>query len=339
MSTQAKPIGVALSGSHLATLFTEPSLAAQLDASGLAFAIAGVDRIDGSRPHDVTVESTVAIAALAPAVPRLGWLAAAAVHRDHPYNLARRIASADHLSGGRSGLVLGLRDGYAPAGRDSDTVWGGAGLTEGVPISIDTTRDAVAALRELWQSWPYESIIADRATRIYAHGDQIVRIGHRGVFDIEGPLTVPTTPQRSPVLAWRGTAQEEAAAVREVADLLIWPADGRQSLEEAGVLPSAPRGARIYVELKVGDADIEQQLSPLLSNPAVAGVVARPGDDTPSLLAFLNRAVALPALRAHAVPYNGHTLRDRLSLPQPSVHFPDARPAFAAPEPYVPPGR
>lgn len=45
------------------------------------------------------------------------------------------------------------------------------------------------------QSWPYESIIADRQTRIYARGEQIVHIGHRGVFGIDGPLTVPTTPQ------------------------------------------------------------------------------------------------------------------------------------------------
>lgn len=338
MSTQGKPIGVALSGAHLAGLLRDPSLAAELDASGLAFAIAGVDRIDGSGPRDVTVESTVAAAALAPRVPHLGWLAAAAVHRDHPYNLARRVASADHLSGGRSGLVLGLRDGYAPAGPDGDTAWGGAGLTAGAPISVHTALDAAAVLRELWQSWPQGSIIADRASRIYARGDQIVRIGHHGVFDIDGPLTVPTTPQGSPVLAWRATAGQEAAAARDVADLLIWPADGLRLPDGARVLGPSAGGAGSYVELRVSDSALDPQLSPFLGDPAVSGVVARPGEDTPSLLRFLRHAAAAPAVRAQAAGVRGETLRGRLSLPQPPVRFPDARPAFAAPEPYLPPG-
>jgi len=338
MSPQPKAVGVALSGAHLAALFGDRALAAELDASGLAFAVAGIDRIDGSGPADVTVDSTVAAAALAPLVPRLGWLAAAAIHRDHPYNLARRVASADHLSGGRSGLVLGLRDGYAPAGRDGDTAWGGAGLTAGAPIGIHTARDAAAALRELWQSWPEESIIADRRSRIYSRGDQIVRIGHHGVFDIEGPLTVPTTPQGSPVLAWRVTTDEEAAAAGEAADLLIWPADDQGPSKDGGALPSSARGTAVYVELSVSDEDLDPQLSPLLGNPAIAGVVARPGDDAPSLLRFLRHAATTPAIGAQAGGVPGHTLRDRLSLPHSSVQFPDARPAFPAPEPYVAPG-
>ena len=332
MSTLPKPVGVALSGTHLAALFGDRRLVAELDASGLAFAIAGIDRIDGFPPRGVTVESTVAAAALAPLVPRLGWLAAAAVHRDHPYNLARRVASADHLSGGRSGLVLGLRDGYAPSGRHGDTVWGGAGLTDGVPISVHTARDAAAALRELWQSWPEESIIADRGSRIYSRGDQIVRIGHHGVFDIEGPLTVPTTPQRSPVLAWRATTDAEAAAAREIADLLIWPA------HRPGTPPSPGPGAGIYIELRVSDDDLGRQLSPFLGDPAVAGVVARPGDGAPSLRRFLRYAATAPAIRAQAADVPGQTLRDRLSLPYSPVQLPDAQPAFAAPEPYVAPG-
>jgi alkanesulfonate monooxygenase SsuD/methylene tetrahydromethanopterin reductase-like flavin-dependent oxidoreductase (luciferase family) len=158
------------------------------------------------------VDSTIAIAALAARAPRTGWLAAAAVHRDHPYNLACRIASADHLSGGRSGLVLGLSDGYAPAGREGHEVWGGAGLTLDVPIGVSTTLDAATAIRQLWQSWPYSSIIADRDSRFYARGDQIRHIDHRGVFSIDGPLTVPTTPQGAPVLAWRARTATEAVA-------------------------------------------------------------------------------------------------------------------------------
>ena len=59
-----KPAGIALCGDHLAALLDDPRLTARLDASGLAFAVAGIDRVDGSGPAPGarTVESTVAIA-------------------------------------------------------------------------------------------------------------------------------------------------------------------------------------------------------------------------------------------------------------------------------------
>jgi len=98
------------------------------------------------------------------------------------------------------------------------------------------------------------------------------------------------------------------------------------------------RGTGVYVELRVSGEDLDRQLSPLLGDPAVAGVLARPGDDAPSLLRLLRHAATTPAIRAQADDVPGRTLRDRLSLPHPAVQFPDARPAFAAPEPYVAPG-
>lgn len=85
---------------------------------------------------------------------------------------------ADHLSGGRSGLVPGLADGNAAGGQDDDGAWGGARLTPGVPVDAGTALDAAVALRKLWHSWPYESVIADRAARIYARADQIGRVRH-----------------------------------------------------------------------------------------------------------------------------------------------------------------
>ena len=326
--------GIALSGDHLAALLEDPRLTARLDASGLAFAVAGIDRVDGSVPVPGarTVESTVAIAALAARAPRIGWLAAAAVHRDHPYNLARRIASADHLSDGRSGLVLGLSDGYAPAGRDGHEVWGGAGLTTGAPIAVATTRDAAAAIGELWQSWPYESIIADRQTRIYARGEQIVHIGHRGVFDIDGPLTVPTTPQGSPVLAWYARTAEEAEAAQGVADVLIRPV-GRDHGPGAAAA-GRPGRPRLFLELPAGGGPLGSRLRSHLADDQVAGVILPPARDEPALRELVDDIV--PGLVAagviHAATGSG-TLRERLSLPAPAPRATAGRPAFSAPEP------
>jgi alkanesulfonate monooxygenase SsuD/methylene tetrahydromethanopterin reductase-like flavin-dependent oxidoreductase (luciferase family) len=365
MTSHAKPVGIALSGEHLTALLADRALTAQLNASGLPFVVAGIDRIDPAVPRSGasavlpgqgrTVESSIATATLAARAPRLGWLAAAAVHRDHPYNLARRVASADHLSGGRAGLVLGLRDRFAPAGRDGHEVWGGAGLTGGVPVGPATTRDAASAIRALWQSWPAESIVADRETRVYARADQIKHIDHRGAFDIDGPLTVPATPQGSPVLAWRAGSTGEAAAARGVADILIWPAgepatvrgeyppledspagerDRLQAVAAAGAAGSG--GPRLYLEIPAGGTDLAARLAGYLADARVAGVILRPWRSEAVLREFLARV--LPELTGAGAVRTGWsgTLRERLSLPVPEPLPATARPAFPAPAPAAP---
>jgi alkanesulfonate monooxygenase SsuD/methylene tetrahydromethanopterin reductase-like flavin-dependent oxidoreductase (luciferase family) len=334
-SPTPKPVGVALSGDHLAALLGDRTLAGLLDGAGFAFAVAGIDRIDGSSPADHTVESTIAAAVLAARAPRLGWLAAAAVHRDHPYNLARRIASADHLAGGRSGLVLGLADGYAPEGRDGDGAWGGAGLSAGVPLGAQTARDAAAAIRDLWLSWPYASIVADHDTGIYARGEQIVHIDHRGVFAVDGPLTVPTTPQGSPVLAWYARSALEAAAAAGVADILIAPARTAAVLSRVGRArpgDEAVAAPRLFLEIPAGDAG----LPGYLADDRVAGVILRPPGDGPAFREFLRSAPAtLPGAGdpdGSRAAWTG-TLRERLSLPAPRPLPAGLRPAFPAPVP------
>jgi len=325
--TPTKPVGVALTGGHLAALLRDRDLAARLDAAGLAFAVGGVDRIDGSARAERTVESTVAVAVLAVRAPRLGWLAAAAVHRDHPYNLARRVASADHLAGGRGGLVIGLSDGYAPSGAaEGHEVWGGARLSGGVPLGVPTTRDAASVIRDLWLSWPYSSIVADRATGIYARGEQIAHIDHHGVFDVEGPLTVPTTPQTAPVLAWYARTPGEAEAAQAVADVVIRPAAQARP-------PSVTGSARLYLEFPVPAADpVPGQLAARLADAEVAGAVLRPAAGEDALARFLGDTV--PALTEVGVLGGGWagTLRDRLSLPEPPP-LTGTRPAFPAPVP------
>jgi hypothetical protein len=141
----AKPVGVALTGQHLAALLADRGLAARLNASGLAFAIAGIDRVDRGLPRQrqtgggtgTIVEPSVAAAMLAAQTPDLGWLAAA-VHRNAPGSLARRAVPADYLPGGRPGVLLGLNDQDAEAGPQQDPV---------LAWRVENTGEAAAASR------------------------------------------------------------------------------------------------------------------------------------------------------------------------------------------------
>lgn len=337
-------LAIGLGGHHLAALIANPGPASRLDATGAAFVVAGIDRIDGPAPGDVTVEPTVAAAFLATHAPGTAFLAAAAPHRDHPYNLARRVASLDHLSGGRSGLILGVRDGYAPG----DTAWGGAGLTEGAPLGVRTTRDAAVAIQKLWQSWPYESIVADHETRIFARAEQIVHIDHRGVFDIAGPLTVPSTTQGSPVLAWYADSAAAVTAAGEVADLVVLGTAEPEGIAQAAeALDAAPptrfsgdgRRPLLFVQVTVpGGRDVAGLVAAAESAAAhrgVDGVLLRPGADADIAEVVDDLASRLADLGVVRTA-EGRTLRERLALPEPARLLGGARPVFPAPQPQPP---
>ncbi|ROO84232.1 alkanesulfonate monooxygenase SsuD/methylene tetrahydromethanopterin reductase-like flavin-dependent oxidoreductase (luciferase family) [Actinocorallia herbida] len=336
--TNARFLGVGLAGRHLVALTADAGAAARLDGAGAAFVAAGIERIDGSAPDDTTLEPTIAAALLAARVPRVAVLAAAAPHRDHPYNLARRVASLDHLSGGRSGVILGLRDAYAPTGEPGREGWGGAGLTEGVPLGSATTRDAALAVAKLWQSWPHDSIVADRASGVFARAERIAYADHRGVFEVKGPLTLPTTAQGSPVLAWYAASPEEAAFA-EGADLVVL---GGSAPEEVAATAAAldghaSRRPLLFVRLDfAGDSEVAgfvARAEAAAGLPGVDGLLVRPDGAEDSVSRVLDEVV--PALTARGIvrPPGAGTLRDRLALPEPAPLLAGATPVFPAPAP------
>ena len=74
---------------------------AKLDAIFLADQAAVSDRID-FRPI-TSLEPTIVLAILAAETERIGLIATASTTYNEPYNLARRLATLDHVSGGRIG--------------------------------------------------------------------------------------------------------------------------------------------------------------------------------------------------------------------------------------------
>jgi hypothetical protein len=272
-------VGIALSGAHVAALLADRALTTRLNASGLPFAVAGLDRIDRAVPRSnaASPRSSVdsfAAATLADWAPALGWLEVAAANPDDSYDVARRVAATDHQSGGRSGLVLGLRDRSAVARYDRRQVWAGGGLA-GLPASPAATRDAATSIRAVWGA-------------------------------------VPATPQGTPVLAWRVDSTGEAAAASRVADLLIWPA-GRP--ENLAAVAAASSGARLFLEVPAGGWDLSERLAQYLADDRVAGVILRPEASETALREFIRTAAPeLTAWRLFRIGWTG-TLRERLYLP------------------------
>ncbi|WP_067447129.1 hypothetical protein [Nocardia alba] len=66
------------------------------------------------------------------------------------------------------------------------------GLSRPVDIGIAATLDAGVIARNLWQDYAFDAVVADRATSVYIDTARVRATRHHGVYDVAGPLPVPT---------------------------------------------------------------------------------------------------------------------------------------------------
>jgi hypothetical protein len=301
-------VALGLTGPNLVELTSSRALLARWDNLEAAFSVLGIDRIDGSAPSSVTLTSSAVGATLAGATGRGRFLITASPQRDHPYNIARRVASLAHLSRGRSGLLIGVRDAYAPVGPPDAAAWGGAGLGGGAALNAQTAYDAAQAVRALEQSWPHDSIIGDRETGILVRSERIVHVDIDNSFSIAGPLNAPEPATGASVIAWYDGAG---------ADLPV-RADG----DPIDLVLGGERGSVAVVSLgEEPPADL------------VSGVLLRAPSGT-SISELFDAAERLLGDGFAPTPLGG-SLRSALELAQPKPLSPAARPAFPTPKPHV----
>ena len=289
---------------------TLASFADGLERSGAAYAIIGADRAeDGSVP---SLSPTVAGGLLARRTKNIGLVVAASPRRDHPYNIARRVASVDHVGAGRVGLLPLRRDRALDLGVGEGSSWVAG------PIGAAELADAITAIRKLWRTWPIETLDPDPAVSEAA----VIRFAdHTGVFGTKGPLNSPTTPQGEPLVFWqwdggRDRFDDELAAARS-ADVIIVDASkidaflavARNTLATAA---AAGQPLQIHVRAHLTDPN-DPAVAAWRDDPAITGLALSPGAGGFAELAVRLLPSLIATLPASAA---GTTLRDRLAIPR-----------------------
>lgn len=166
------------------------------------------------------------LAALGMASRQIGLVGTATTTYNAPYDLARRLATADHLTGGRIGWNI-----VTTYNRDAALNYG----LDAHPEHDDRYARAaefVEVARRLWDSWPEDAIVGDRATGVWADTARFRPAGFHGeYYDVAGALSVPRPPQGHPVLAQAGSSPAGIELAGAVADVVFTP----QPSVEAGV--------------------------------------------------------------------------------------------------------
>ncbi|MGA5759740.1 NtaA/DmoA family FMN-dependent monooxygenase [Nonomuraea bangladeshensis] len=190
------------------------------------------------RIHDLDVagrpESLTVLSALAAVTGRLGLAGTVNATFNEPYELARRLATLDHLSDGRAAWNVVTT---------SDAFTGENFRRGGYLDRADRYRRAAEFVRlagELWDSWAPDAVTADRAAgRFLRDADAVGEVRFHGEhFDVEGRSTVPRSPQGRPVIIQAGDSDEGREFAAAHADVIFTP---HGSLED---------GRRFYADVK-----------------------------------------------------------------------------------------
>ncbi len=147
-------------------------------------------------------EPITLLSALAAVTSRIGLVATATTSYNEPYNVARKYASLDHISGGRAGWNIVTSANLSEAfnfGREAHFEHG-----ERYERAVEFT-DIVQGL---WDSWDDDAFLRDRASARYFDPAKLHFLNHKGKdFSVRGPLNVARPPQGHPVLFQAGSSE------------------------------------------------------------------------------------------------------------------------------------
>jgi FMN-dependent oxidoreductase (nitrilotriacetate monooxygenase family) len=149
------------------------------------------------------LEPFTLLTALSQHTSRIGLIATVSSTYNEPYNLARRLASVDHVSGGRAGWNI-----VTSAGADEAANFG---LDERPDHAAryDRADEFLTVAKALWDSWERGAVLADKASGRYADPARLHAIDYAGShFKVAGPLNVERPPQGHPLLVQAGSSDD-----------------------------------------------------------------------------------------------------------------------------------
>lgn len=164
----------------------------------------------------------------------LSWMAAATEHLGlaatrstsyfQPFEVARTLATLDHLSGGRAAwnVVTSFQDAEAR----------NFSREQQIPRDrrYDRAEEFLEVTCKLWDSWEDDALVADRDAPLFADPAKVHYIDHVGEwFNVRGPLNVSRSPQGYPVIIQAGASDRGKEFAAKWAEVIFVSHDSLES--------------------------------------------------------------------------------------------------------------
>lgn len=281
-------------------------------------------------------EPLTLLAALALVTEHIGLAATATTTWHHPFPIARKLASLDHISGGRAGWHT---------------------VTSADELHNRRADEFLRVVKALWDSFDDEAVVRDKAGARYYDPAGLHTPHHRGEhFSVRGPLNISRPPQGHPVVFQAGSAEkgrEFAARHGEVVITTEHELSAAQAFyadikARAAGFGRDPVNVLVWQRLTplVASSEAEarrlaaESADPLAAGPVLAGTPEQLADHIETWfhayaadgfhLSFPHLPDPAEDFVDHVVPllqqrglfrieYEGTTLRENLGLPRPAA--------------------
>ncbi|PWN52523.1 Nitrilotriacetate monooxygenase component A/pristinamycin IIA synthase subunit A [Violaceomyces palustris] len=171
------------------------------------------------------IDPLLLISAMAAATKNLSFGLTATTSYQHPYELARRFSTLDHLTNGRVGwnVVTGYLDSAARqfGGKQQDLH----------AKRYDVAHEYMEVVYKLWESsWADDSVVQDASKEIYTRPERVRQINHKGQYydSVPGPHICEPSPQRTPLIYQAGSSGPGMAFAAKHAEAIFIAAHNPQ---------------------------------------------------------------------------------------------------------------
>src|SRR5689334_19761061 len=169
--------------------------------------------------HDLDVvgrpESLTVLSALAAVTTHLGLAATVNSTFNEPYELAKRLATLDHLSGGRAAWNI-VTSWDAFTGENFRR----GGFLDKADRYV-RAQESLRIVRKLWDSWTADDLVLDQVAGTFARAGAGAFADSGDHFRIRGRFGLPPSPQGRPVIIQAGDSDEGREFAASGADVIF----------------------------------------------------------------------------------------------------------------------
>ena len=203
-----------------------------------------IDRVH----YSAWMEPYALLSALSAHTKNIGLVCTASTTFEQPYTIARKFATLDLISGGRSGWNM--------VTSSNDTESQNFGNQPHLPRSerYRRGREFLEVVRGLWDSWDEDAFIRDKESGIFIDRSKMHELNHHGdFFHVRGPLNVARSPQGQPVVVQAGASDDGRQVAAEMAEVVFSASDSIEHARElyADVKGRAAKSGRDPDHLKI----------------------------------------------------------------------------------------
>ncbi len=244
------------------------------------------------------LEPVTLLSALSAVTEHIGLIGSISSTFSEPYNVARQLASLDHLSNGRAGWNL------------VTSAYGEENFGRELPNHDDRYQLAAEfaeAIRALWDTWGTDAIRIDREHGVYADASKVRYADFKSEhFSIRGPLNVARPPQGYPIIAQAGSSDAGQNVAARYADLVF--TTGRTSDEDS---------LAFYRSLKSHVVAAGRPASDVKILPGISPIIGQTETEAKAIERELNGYIDFDASRARLSRQLGGAVLDDLELDEP----------------------